>query len=171
MKKKEMILLTDEENKCYEEQKVCHVCKKEFSNDDHDDDDDGVVDDDDDNKKNQKVRDHCHCTRKYRGDAHNTCNLVYKTPKEIPTVFHNGSTYGYHFIINQLAKEFDGQLKCLRENTENILLLQYQLKKKHVNGKTIIYKLKLIDSCDLCQPNYQNLLIIYLKFTENMPRI
>ena len=123
--KKQMIPLTDEENKSYEEQKVCHICKKEFSDDDDggggvvDDDDD---DDDDDNKKHQKVRDHCHYTRKYRGAAHNTCNLVYKTPKEIPIVFHNGSTYNYYFIINQLAKELDGQLKGLRGNTENILL-------------------------------------------------
>ena len=118
--KKQMIPLTDEENKYYEEQKVCHICKKEFS--DNDDGGGGVVDDDDDNKKHQKVRDHCHYTGKYRGAAHNTCNLVYKTPQEIPIVFHNGSTYDYHFIINQLAKEFDGQLKGLRENTEDILL-------------------------------------------------
>ena len=28
--KKEMILLTDEENKSYEKQKVCYICKKKF---------------------------------------------------------------------------------------------------------------------------------------------
>ena len=39
-----------------------------------------------------KVRDHCHYTGKFRGPAHNICNLRYKTPKEIPIVFHNGST-------------------------------------------------------------------------------
>ena len=67
---------------------------------------------------------------KYRGAAHDICNLRYKTPKEIPTVFHNGSTYDYHFIIKELAEEFEGQLKCLRENTEKyILIFQYQLKK------------------------------------------
>ena len=27
--------------------------------------------------------------------------------KEIPVVFHNVSTYDYHFKIKQLAKEFD----------------------------------------------------------------
>ena len=41
--------------------------------------------------------------------------------KEIPGVFHNGSTYDCHFIINKLAKEFYGQLECLRENTEKYL--------------------------------------------------
>ena len=44
-------------------------------------------------KKNYKVRDHCHYTGKYRGAAHNMCNLRYKVPKEIPIVFHNGCTY------------------------------------------------------------------------------
>ena len=53
-----MIPLTDEENKPYDEQKVCYICKKEFSDDDDDDDDDDDGDDDDDNKKYQKVRDH-----------------------------------------------------------------------------------------------------------------
>ena len=32
--KKEMIPLTDEENKSYKKQKVCYKCKKEFSTDD-----------------------------------------------------------------------------------------------------------------------------------------
>ena len=92
--KKEMTPLTNEENKSYEKQKFCYICKKEFSTDD--------------NKKYQKVTDHCHYTRKFRGAAHDICNLRYKTPKEILIVFHNGSTYDYHFIIKHLAKEFDG---------------------------------------------------------------
>ena len=109
MKKKGMIPLTDQENKSYKNQKVCYICKKGFSTDD-------------DNKKYHKVRDHCHYTGKYRGAAHSICNLRYKTSKEIPIVFHNGSTYDYHFIIKELAKEFEGQFECLRENTENMLL-------------------------------------------------
>ena len=52
--------------------------------------------------KNYKVRDHCHYTGKYRGAAHNICNLRYKISKEIPVVFHNESTYDYHFIIKEL---------------------------------------------------------------------
>ena len=31
--KKEMILLTDEENKSYKKQKISYICKKEFSTD------------------------------------------------------------------------------------------------------------------------------------------
>ena len=56
--------------------------------------------------------------KKYRGAAHDISSLRYKTPKEVPVVFHNGSTYDYHFIIKELQKEFEGQFGCLGENTE-----------------------------------------------------
>ena len=72
---------------------------------------------DNDNKKYRKVKDHCHYAGKYRGAAQNTCNLRSKVPKEIPVVFHDGSTYDYHFIIKKLAEEFEGQFECLGENT------------------------------------------------------
>ena len=69
---------------------------------------------DDNNKKYPKVKDHCHYTRKYRGASHDICNLRYNIPKEIPVVFHNGSTYDYHFIIKELAEEFkgEGEFEC-----------------------------------------------------------
>ena len=57
----------------------------------------------------KKVRDHCHFTGKFRGAAHSICNLRYKVPREILVVIHNGSTYDYHFIVKQLAEEFQGQ--------------------------------------------------------------
>ena len=88
--KKEIIPLTDKENKSYKNQKFCYIYEKGFSTDD--------------NKKYQKVRDHCHYTGKFTGAAHDICNLRCITPKEILVVFHNGSTYNYHFIIEELAK-------------------------------------------------------------------
>ena len=132
---KEMIPLTDKENKSYEKQKICYIWKKEFCTDEND--------------KNafklyHKVRDHCHYTGKFRGAAHSIWNLRYKTPKEIPVVFHNGSTYNYHFI--QLAKERDGQFECLGENTEEYITISVLIKKELDNSETIIHKLKFIDS-------------------------
>ena len=50
-------------------------------------------------KINYKVKDHCNYTSKYRGVAHNICNLKYSIPKEIPAFFHNRSNYDYHFTI------------------------------------------------------------------------
>ena len=115
--KKEMIPLTKEEKKMHNEQKVWYICKKRFSTDDK-------------NKKYHKVKDHCHYTRKYRGAAHDICNLRYKIPKEIPVVFHNGFTYDYHFIIKELAKEFEGEFECLGESTEKYITFSVPIKKE-----------------------------------------
>ena len=131
--KKKMILLTTKEKIYHNKQKICYICKKEFNNND---------------KKQQKVKDHCHYTGKYRGAALNICNLRYKVPKEIPVVFHNGSTYDYHFIIKELVKEFDVNFDCLGENTEKYITFSVPLKKKIENKASIDinYKIKFIDS-------------------------
>ena len=100
----------------------------------------------DDYKKYYKVRDHCHYTGKYRGAAHNICNLRYKAPKEIPVVFHNGTTYDYHFIIRELAEEFEGEFQCLGENTEKYITFLVPIMEELDNVKTITYKIKFIDS-------------------------
>ena len=76
------------------------------------------------------VRDHCHYTGKYRGVAHDICNLRYKIPKEIPLVFHNGSTYDYHFIITELGEEFEGEFECYGENTEKCITFSVPIKKE-----------------------------------------
>ena len=118
--KKEIIPLTDEEIESYEKETVCYICEKEFSTD---------KSDKNTFKLYHKVRDHCHCTGKFKGAAHNICNLRYKIPKKISVVFHNGSTYDYHFIIKQVAIKFKGEFECLGKIKRNILLFQYQLKK------------------------------------------
>ena len=69
-------------------------------------------------------------------------------------MFHNGSTYDYHFIIKQLAEESEGEFECLGEKTEKCITFSLPIKKeitkkfKIANGKTtkISYKVKFIDS-------------------------
>ena len=95
-----MIPLTNEENRSYENKKRCCIYRKLFT------------------KDNEKVRDHCHFTGKYRGAGHSKCDMNYKIIKDIPIVFHNAS-YDSHFIIKELANEFEGEIECLGENTEN----------------------------------------------------
>ena len=130
--KKDMIPLTKKEEENYNNQKVCYICKKEFDKSD---------------KKHHKVRDYCHYTGKYRGAAHNICNLRYKIPKEIPIVFPNGSTCDYHFIIKELVKEFDRNFACLGENTEKYITFSVPIKKKIENKDIeITDKIKFIDS-------------------------
>ena len=79
--------------------------------------------------------DHCHYTGKHRGAAHNKSNLRYKIPKVIPVVFHDGSTYDYHFIIKQLAREFKGKFKYLGKIQKNTLLFLHHLKKSMIMVK------------------------------------
>ena len=96
------------------------------------------------------VRDHCHYTREYRRVAHSICNLKYGIPKKIIN-FLNGFNYDNHFTIKRLAEEMEGQFTCLEENTEKDITFSVLLKKKVKRsgeeiGKTISYKLKLIDT-------------------------
>ena len=117
-KRKIMIPLTKEEEDNYKKENICYICKKDFNND-------------------TKVRDHCVM-----------CNLRYKIPKNIPVIFHNGSTYRYgHFIIKELACEFDGNFECLGENTEKYITFSVPIKKRIDNkNMDITYKIKFIDS-------------------------
>ena len=57
-------------------------------------------------------------------------NLRYKIPKEIPVVFHNGSTYDYHFIIRELAEKVEGEFECLGENAEKYITFSVPIKKE-----------------------------------------
>ena len=127
--KKEMIPLTDQNDM------FVTYAKKVFSTDKNDK---NVF------KLYHKVRDHCHYTGKFR-EAH-ICNLRYKTPKEIPLLFHNGSTYDYHLIIKQLPKEFEGKFEYLRKNTEKYITFSVPIKKNPDTNKTITYRQKFIDS-------------------------
>ena len=120
-----MIPLTDEENKSYEKQEICHICKKKFCLDENVENEDNGNEVDENFKQ---VKDHCHYTGKFRGAAHSIWNLNYKVPKNIPIVIHNAS-YDTHFIINQLAKECKGELDCIGENMEKYITFSVPIKK------------------------------------------
>ena len=97
-------------------------------------------------KSKKKTKDHCHYTRKFRGVAHNICNLRCKVPENIPILIHNASC-DTHFIINQLAEEFKGELNCVGENMEKYISFSAPImKKKRDDDKTITHKLRFIDS-------------------------
>ena len=85
-----IIAPTKKERKAHRDQKVCYIYKRAFSSDDD---------------KYYKIKDHCYYTGRYLGAAHVVCSKKCKISKEIPVVFHNGSTYDYHFIIKELAKK------------------------------------------------------------------
>ena len=65
--------------------------------------------------------------------------------------------YDYYFIIKELAKEFNGQFKCLGENTEKYITFLVPIKKQLANDKTVTYKLKFIGSFRFMSTSLSNL--------------
>ena len=122
---------TKEERRVHRSQNVCHICKQAFKTDD---------------SKYYKIKDHCYYTGNYIGAAHVVRCKKCRSPREIPVVFHNGSTYDYHFIIKELAKEFKGQFECLGENTEKYITFSVPIENAGNDGKPIVCKIKFIDS-------------------------
>ena len=99
-----MTPLTPKEMDRYKRSERCHICFKPFKED------------------NPKVRDHCHYTSRYRGPAHMNCNLQYKIPSYIPTIFHNLSGYDAHLFIKELAASTDGaRMVVIAKNKEDYI--------------------------------------------------
>ena len=81
-------------------------------------------------KKHRRVRDNCHYTKEYRDAAHSLYNLKYSVRKEISIVFDNGSIYNYHFIIKELAEEFEEKVTCLGKNTGKQIIFSVPINKE-----------------------------------------
>ena len=98
---KKPLVMTKKNERDFQNSTVCHICECRFEPDDL------LFDDDYDGDFNNKVRDHCHITGKYRGAAHRDCNLKWAISAEnlkIPVVFHNLKGYDCHFIMQKLGK-------------------------------------------------------------------
>ena len=126
---KEMIF-TEEDTKHFNNASDCWICGEELGND--------------------RVRDHCHFTGRYRGPAHNKCNLKYRKPKNISVFFHNLSGYDSHLFIKKLGTPNKNEnIDCIPNNEEKyisfsktIVTGQYTNKKGKVKDKTfkIVFK-------------------------------
>ena len=81
---------------------VCHICEETIGGNDI------------------KVKDHCHLTGKYRGAAHEICNLKYKEPSFIPVVFHNLSGYDAHLFVKELGVS-SGEINCIANTEEKYI--------------------------------------------------
>ena len=126
---KEMIF-TEEDIKHFNNASDCWICGEELGND--------------------RVRDHCHFTGRYRGPAHNSCNLKYRKPKNISVFFHNLSGYDSHLFIKKIGTPNKNEnIDCIPNNEEKyisfsktIVTGQYTNKKGEVKDKTfkIVFK-------------------------------
>ena len=86
------MIFGEKERERFVKETKCWICNKEFD------------DDDDDDVKIDKVRDHCHFIGRYRGAAHNICNLTYRKPYFTPVVFHNLGGYDSHLFVKNLGR-------------------------------------------------------------------
>ena len=99
---------------------------------------------------NDRVRDHCHFTGKFRGAACNSCNLKLRRQDNISVFFHNLSGYDSHLFIKKLGTpEEKENIDCIPNNEEKYISFsktivsgQYENKKGEIKDKTfkIIFK-------------------------------
>ena len=125
----------------YDNFTLCHICNEELDKD--------------------RVRDHCHLSGKFRGAAHEVCNLKYKIPKFFPVVFHNLSCYDSNLFIKTLGNS-EGDISCIPNNEENYISFKKQvIVGKFVNeeGKDVKVKreLRFIDSLRFLASSLDNL--------------
>ena len=69
------------------------------------------------------VKDHCHITGRYRGAAHNKCNLklcINPQTYKIPVVFHNLRGYDAHHLM-QAMSQLKKKVKCVANNMEKYI--------------------------------------------------
>ena len=83
------LVMTEVDKQCFKTMDRCHICGEKYTD------------------KDVRVRDHCHITGKFRGSAHQECNLKLRIKPEdikIPVIFHNLRGYDSHFIMQQIEE-------------------------------------------------------------------
>ena len=101
--------MPDDDDQDFKQAKECHICEEKYG------------------EKDIRVRDHCHITGKYRGSAHQDCNLKLRiNPKEIkiPVIFHNLRGYDSYFIMQEIGDTGKGNnmhINCIPNNMERYM--------------------------------------------------
>lgn len=108
------IKISEQEEEGFKAATVCYACEKELD-------------------EINRVRDHCHLTGKYRGAAHNKCNLLMKAPKFVPVLFHNLEGYDSHLFVKSLGYS-EGKISCIPKTDEKYI----SFSKRIVMEETIV---------------------------------
>ena len=83
------LVMTEVDEQNFKTMDGCHICGEKYTD------------------KDVRVRDHCHITEKFRGLAHQKCNLKLGIKPEnlkIPIIFHNLRGYDSHFIMQWIGE-------------------------------------------------------------------
>ena len=103
------IIMTEEDKQDFENDSICQYCEKYIETD--------------------KVRDLCHLTAKYRGPAHNECNLEVKQKDSnfITIGLHNFSNYDCHMFFKTLVdrKKDNVKFEIIPKTDEKYISVRY----------------------------------------------
>ena len=111
----EPMKITPEEQEEFNQASTCWICEKLLNIQD-------------------RVRDHCHFTGRYRGAACNICNLKYRKPNNISVFFHNLTGYDSHLFIKKLGVRA-GPIDCIPNNEENYISFSKSIKTGEYTNK------------------------------------
>lgn len=92
-----------------------------------------------------KVRDHSHLSGRFRGAAHNSCNLNYQHPDFISVYFHNLRGFDSHLLMEGIGIFKGRKINCIPNNME-----------KYVSFS--LGSLRFVDSFQCLQSSLSNLL-------------
>ena len=84
-----------------------------------------------------KVRDHCHITGKYRRSAHCSCNINLKLTKKFPVIFYHLRGYDRHLIMQEIC-ETDVKISVMPNGLEKYMTLKFN------NNLVFIYSMQFI---------------------------
>lgn len=109
MRQEEDIIMTEQDQKDFDNATHCFICGECFQDGD------------------KKVRDHCHFTGKYRGCAHDDCNLAFAMGYyKIPVFLHNLKNYDPHLIIEKAVELSEkSQIDVIAQNTEKFITFAF----------------------------------------------
>ena len=97
------LITSDKEEHLFQQSNSCWICEKVIDNDE------------------EKVRDHCHVTGKFRGAAHWSCNINLQLTKKVWVMFHNLRDYDSHLIFCEL-KNFDVKISVIPNGLEKYMV-------------------------------------------------
>ena len=80
------LIMSGKEEHLFQQSNCCWICKKLIDNDE------------------EKVRDHCHVTGKFRIAVDWNCKINFLLSKKNPVIFHNLRGYDSHLIFSELDK-------------------------------------------------------------------
>ena len=94
--------MNEEEEHLFQQSNSSCICEKLIDNDD------------------EKVRDHCHVTGKFRRPAHWSCNINLHLTKKVPIIFHNLRGYDSHLVFCEL-NNFDVKISVIPNGLEKYM--------------------------------------------------